>query len=98
MASPNARLRKQLSAPGLLATVRQCFEQIPDHRQRRGQIRLSDALMSGLAVFSLKYPSLLKFDQAYGDEATLRQLLDPTQYLGLAAQFVARVLDPPATI
>ena len=31
--------------------------------------------MSGLAVFSLKYPSLLKFDQAYGDEATLRHNL-----------------------
>jgi hypothetical protein len=75
MAAPTARLRKQLSAPGLLATVRECFAQIPDQRQRRGQIPLADALMSGLAVFGLKYPSLLKFDQAYGDEATLRHNL-----------------------
>lgn len=75
MAAPSARLRKNLSAPGLLATVRECFENIADHRQRRGSITLPDALMSGLAVFSLKYPSLLKFDQGYAIEEALRHNL-----------------------
>ena len=36
-----------------------------DHRHQRSQISLADALMAGLAVFGLKYPSLLKFDEAY---------------------------------
>jgi hypothetical protein len=58
-------LRKQLSAPGLLQTLRQAFERVPEHRHERNQIPLPDALMAGLAVFGLKYPSLLKFDEAY---------------------------------
>ena len=75
MAAPFAQLRKQLSAPGLLNTVRRCFELIADHRQREPEIALVDALMSGLAVFSLKYPALLQFDQAYSDEAIVRHNL-----------------------
>lgn len=53
--------RKALSAPGLLKTVRGCFEQIEDNKATRG-ITLTDCLLSGLAVFGLKYPSLLQFD------------------------------------
>jgi hypothetical protein len=34
---------------------------------RSNQITLSDCLMSGLAMFSLKFPSLLKFDEAKKD-------------------------------
>lgn len=67
MAAPHPRLRKQLSAPGLLQTIRQCFEKVPEHRNERSEIPLTDALMSGLAVFGLKYPSLLKFDEAYNE-------------------------------
>lgn len=76
MAAPNAQLRKHLSAPSLLRSVRESFAQIPEHRSREPEISLADALMSGLAVFGLKYPSLLKFDEAYGDEATLRHNLN----------------------
>ena len=61
MAAPYPRLRKYLSAPGLLKTIRQSFEAIVDHRTERSQISLPDALVSGLAVFGLEYPSLLKF-------------------------------------
>lgn len=75
MAAPKAQLRKHLSAPGLLQAVRQSVETIPEHRQRQPEIPLADALMSGLALFSLKYPSLLKFDEAYADEQTLRHNL-----------------------
>ena len=72
-----ASLRKSLSAPGLLATIRQKFSSIPDKRTGSISIRLVDALMSGLAVFGLKCPSLLQFDQQRGDpvvEHNLRQL------------------------
>jgi hypothetical protein len=37
---------------------------VPDPRGPRSEIPLSDALMAGLGVFGLKYPSLLKFDEA----------------------------------
>jgi hypothetical protein len=57
-------IRKYLSAPGLLKTVRQSFAGIADHRKSGSvDIPLTDALMSGVAMFALKYPSLLKFDE-----------------------------------
>ena len=65
------RLRQQLSAPGLLKTVRQSFAAIADPGQGRSEISLTDALMSGLAVFGLKYPSLLQFDEGR-NEAIIR--------------------------
>ena len=52
-------LRKSLSAPGLLSEVRRCFQAVKDDTAGRG-FQLVDYLMSGLAVFGLKYPSLLQ--------------------------------------
>jgi len=60
-------LRKHLSAPSLLATIRQTFHSLSDPRTGPTTISLPDALMSGLAVFGLKCPSLLQFDQQRGD-------------------------------
>ena len=54
--------RKTLSAPGLLRIVRERFERIEDPVAGRG-LNLADCLMSGLAVFGLKYPSLLSFER-----------------------------------
>jgi len=59
---PAPALRKTVSAPGLLKAVRGCFERIADPLASRG-LTLTDTLMSGLAVFGLKYPSLLQFDR-----------------------------------
>jgi len=58
-------LRKHLSAPGLLNIVHQQFSKIPDSREftRNVTISLNDHLMSGLAVFGLKHPSLLNYDK-----------------------------------
>ena len=50
------RLRGTLSAPGLLRGVRKSFDKLKDPVSAR-RFRLSDCLMSGLAVFGLKYPS-----------------------------------------
>jgi hypothetical protein len=69
-----AAFRKHLSAPGLLKTLRNCFQEVPDHRSGKSEIPLVDALMSGLAVFGLKYPSLLKFDEER-HEGTVRHNL-----------------------
>ncbi|MYC59116.1 MAG: transposase [Gammaproteobacteria bacterium] len=54
--------RKTLSAPGLLGLVRGCFERVPDPVAGRG-LTLPDCLMSALALFGLKYASLLQFDR-----------------------------------
>ncbi len=57
-------LRKTLSAPGLLDVVKKSFHKISDLCQSRTNITLADCLMSGLAIFSLKIPSLLQFDHS----------------------------------
>jgi hypothetical protein len=69
-----AAFRKHLSAPGLLKALRSCFQRVADHRSGKVEIALVDALMSGLAVFGLKYPSLLKFDEER-QEASVRHNL-----------------------
>ena len=77
------KFRKSLSLPGLLKTVRNEFEKIEEHRSGKVTFKLSDVLMSGLAMFGLKYPSLLQFDKAaHNDEivkANLKKLHFVTQ-------------------
>ena len=59
--------RKRLSADALDALVRGSFAQVPDRRRPGSPIPLPDALMSAFAMFSLKDPSLLAFDQRRSD-------------------------------
>ena len=65
--------RKDLSAQGLLRAIRAEFDRIADSRRPR-RFSLSDVLMSGLAIFGLKYPSLLQFDRAQSEEAVRHDL------------------------
>ena len=71
---PRATSRKDLSLPGLLATARHSFESIPDEQTSRC-IPLTDHLMSALAMFGLKYPSLMQFDKDSRDNGTTRHNL-----------------------
>src|SRR5512146_1815128 len=68
----SVRVRKGLSADALYALLRKRFQSIPGHRQG-ASIPLVDALMSAMAMFSLKDPSLLTFDECRNDE-NLRNL------------------------
>ena len=68
------KLRKRLSAPGLLGTVRKSFGAISDPGRGTSSLPLRDVLMSGLAVFSLKYPSLLQFDRQRGNPVEAHNL------------------------
>jgi hypothetical protein len=61
--------RNSLSIEGLLREVRRVFATIPDSPDN--DIPLVDHLMAGLAVFQLKYASLLQFDHDRED-ATVR--------------------------
>ncbi len=56
------KVRRHLSADALFRLVRSGFDKIPEHRSEDVKISLTDALMSGFAMFSLKDPSLLAFD------------------------------------
>lgn len=61
----NIPVRKSLCADALIRRVYQYFLTIPDPRNlpKTAPISFPDVLMSGLAVFGLKFPSLLKYDQ-----------------------------------
>lgn len=61
------KVRKQLSADALYALLGEGFARIPDHRQPTPPIPLRDALLSAFAMFSLKDPSLLAFDDRRSD-------------------------------
>lgn len=69
-------LRKSLCASTLISAVHGLFSKIPDPRDFNGNnsIRLSDHLMSGLAIFGLKFPSLLQYDRRRKDSATEKNL------------------------
>jgi hypothetical protein len=61
------KARKDLSADSLFRRIRSRFHRMPDTRAGEVEIPLGDALMSGFAMFSLKDPSLLAFDQRRQD-------------------------------
>jgi hypothetical protein len=60
--------RKHLHADALIRELRSEFEKLPDPTPHTSQTSLADALMSGFALFSLKDPSLLAFQQRRNDE------------------------------
>ena len=57
------KMRAHLNADALFALIRKDLHKVPDHRAANASIPLADALMSGFAMFSLKDPSLLAFDE-----------------------------------
>jgi hypothetical protein len=84
-------VRKHLSADALFSRLRTGFSAIADHRPGTPKMPLPDALMSAFAMFSLKSPSLLAFDDerkegnlqhVYGIgqvpcDTRMREILDP---------------------
>ena len=96
-------MRKHLNADSLFAAIHEDFRQIPDSRGANCTISLDDALMSGLAVFQLKHPSLLAFDKQRQKEpqnlhsmfgitnipcdSQMRTILDPLSLSSLRAPF-----------
>src|SRR5208282_319802 len=92
-APSKATVRKHLNMDAMMATTHNKFANIKDHRTRECKISLPDALMSGYAMFALKDPSLLSFDnrrmndennlkrvfgiQNVASDSQLREILDP---------------------
>jgi hypothetical protein len=61
-------VRQHLDWDALLDTIRERFATIPDGRSKDHTISLPDALMSGFALFALKEPSLLAFQERMKDD------------------------------
>lgn len=90
------RVRKDLNADALFLLARRAFERIEPNRPQA-----VDALMSGLALFSLKDPSLLAFEDRRTDETIkaiyhigeipsdtyMRRILDEVDYTKLSRVF-----------
>ena len=101
--------RKHLAADALFGLLRTGFADIADHRLGKPDIALADALMAAFAMFSLKSPSLLAFDQertagnvqrVYGlkrvpCDTARRAILDPVQpkYLPPLFKAILRALQ-----
>jgi hypothetical protein len=75
-----ARPQKNLKIDQLIAVLRESFQKVKDPRTGVTQIPLDDFLMSSYAVFSLKYPSLFRFEKEFysGVDQNVRALFDIT--------------------
>lgn len=63
MRKTRAELRQEIDYDNLVKVMRSDFSQIPDKRAPNVVYKLDDILMSGFAIFTLKYSSLLSFEQ-----------------------------------
>jgi hypothetical protein len=98
------KVRKHISADTLFRLLRSIFNSVPDPRSGEVEIPLADVLMSSFAMFSLKDPSLLAFDQRRSDpndnfrtiyginrvpcDSQMRDTLDPVDPKGLRTPFL----------
>jgi hypothetical protein len=68
------KVRKYLNMDAMLSALSQGFSSLPDPRRGRVEISLPDTLMSGFAMFSLKDPSLLAFDERRSNDGNLARI------------------------
>ena len=64
---PNPTL-KEITFEELMSSLSAEFEEIEDHRRANAKYKLVDMLRSGFAMFSLKSPSLLSFEEQSEEE------------------------------
>jgi len=70
----NSISRKHLNADALFRALHTDLSKVSDFRKGDVKISMPDALMSGFAMFSLKDPSLLAFDQRRGIDQNLKSI------------------------
>ena len=63
-----AKFRNKITYDSLILELRDFFSTITDPRNRSINYAFVDFLMSGFAMFSLKYPSLLQFENQSENE------------------------------
>jgi len=72
--SESFKPRKHLNADALFKALYGDFSNVSDFRINNPDISMADALMSGFAMFSLKDPSLLAFDERRGTDQKLKTI------------------------
>jgi hypothetical protein len=96
-AAARRQVRKTLNADALYKLVRQDFREVADHRATNAKIPLDDVMMAALAMFLLKDPSLLAFDQRRREDAdNLRAMFGIT--VAPCDSQMRTVLDPLPTV
>ena len=74
------KVRKHLSSDALYALLKARFATIPDHRNdAKARFPLADVLQAAFALFALKDPSLLAFEERRGD-ANLQTIFVSTRF------------------
>ena len=87
------KARKDLSADSLFRRFRGRFRHIPDARSGPPDIPMKDALLSAFAMFSLKDPSLLAFDERRQDPTDNFRTIYGIDHVPCDTQMRA-ILDP----
>ena len=64
----SVRIKEKLNANSLLELLRNNFSLVNDKRDANRSFEFSDVLMSAYAMFSLKLPSLLSFQNTYSND------------------------------
>ena len=78
------QFKKHLSIPGLLEAARKAFSKVSE-RDFSSKYSLVDCLMCGMAIFGMKYSSLLKFDQDMrSEESEIKSNLHSLYQVGKA--------------
>ena len=77
------RSRKNLSAKALLSRVKALFQKLPGQSKgnREKPITLTDCLMSAIAMFGIKYSSLLAFNKSFGEDPIVLHNLQSLYYV-----------------
>ncbi len=92
---PKIKLKKHLNADALFKAVYLNFKKFPEFRLGDIDISMADALMSGFAMFSLKDPSLLAFDERRTNDGKLMNLKSVYGIGQVACDTTIRaILDP----
>lgn len=69
------KTRSDFTHSSLLAKIRTSFNKVTTSGSKAKMISIADCLMSGLAIFSLKYQSLLKFEEEKASERVVQHNL-----------------------
>lgn len=70
------KLRQNLSIDSLYKLVKSGFEKIKESQAEQKIIPLKDVLMSGFAIFAIKEPSLLAFDERRTIDSNLKNIFN----------------------
>src|SRR5437868_3905236 len=88
--------QEELTFDNLMLSLSEEFEEITDHRGTNAKYKLADILRSGFAMFSLKSPSLLSFEEQTRQEGSNLKSIYHIGAIPSDTQ-MRTILDPVAT-